>query len=458
MTGRWRLAADVWRAGRADPRALAERRRVRLDALVAHARRHSRFYAERYASLGPGPVPLERLPVVTKAELMARFDDWVTDPQVTRRGVAEFAADPEHVGREYLGRYLVLTTSGTTGIPALFLQDRPALDVLEALTLVRVAPGMMAPRTVVAVLRGGGRAAAVWATGRPYGGASLLRRQIHRRPSRAKRLRLFSALDPVEELVAGLTAFRPAMLSGYATVLAVLAREQREGRLDIHPALVNNGGETLTPDTRRLIESAFGARVSDGYGASEMIMIAYDCGHGSKHVHADWAILEPVDADLRPVAPGERSTTVLLTVLANRVQPVIRYDLGDAVVLRPDPCPCGSRLPAIDVVGRTNDVLHFAAPDGRDVAMAPLPLVTLVEAVPGVRSVQLVQTTPTAVEVRLDTLPGHDRTQVGDDASARLHAHLTRHGLAAVEVTPAEGHPERDPRSGKLRQVLVGQR
>lgn len=453
--GPWRLAADVWRAGRAGPDGLARRQRERLDALVDHARRRSRLYGELYAPLGAGSPPLDELPVVTKAQLMARFDDWVTDPRVTRCGAEEFAADPAHVGREYLGRYLVLTTSGTTGTPALLLQDRPALDVLEALTVVRVAPRMMDPRTLAAVVRGGGRAAAVWATGRPYGGVSLLQRQIHRRPSRARRLRVFSALAPVDELVAELNAFRPAMLSGYATVLAILAREQHEGRLAIRPALINNGGETLTPQARRLVESAFGARVSNGYGASEMIMIAYDCGHGSMHVHADWAILEPVDADRRPVAPGEPSATVLLTVLANRVQPVIRYDLGDSVVLRPDPCPCGSRLPAIDVVGRTNDVLHFAAVGGRDVALAPLPLVTLVEAVPGVRSVQLVQTSPESIEVRLDVLPGADRARVEHRVHQRLHEHLVRHGLAGVRTTDGATGPERDPRSAKLRQVLV---
>jgi hypothetical protein len=48
-----------------------------------------------------------------------------------------------------------------------------------------------------------------------------------------------------------------------------------------------------------------------------------------------------------------------MTDLANQVQPIIRYDQGDSVPLRPDAYPCGSTLPAIRVVGRTNDTLSF---------------------------------------------------------------------------------------------------
>ena len=59
---------------------------------------------------------------------------------------------------------------------------------------------------------------------------------------------------------------------------------------------------------------------------------------GSMHLNADWVILEPVDRAYRPVPPGVMSHTVLLTNLANRVQPIIRYDLGDSVVIEPDPC------------------------------------------------------------------------------------------------------------------------
>ena len=87
-----RLSAVQWeRWAGAD--VIARARATRLAELVRHAREHSRFYAERYGGLPEAP-PLEALPVVTKHDLMSRFDDWVTDPEVTRERVAAFLADP----------------------------------------------------------------------------------------------------------------------------------------------------------------------------------------------------------------------------------------------------------------------------------------------------------------------------------------------------------------------------
>jgi phenylacetate-CoA ligase len=81
------VAWDAWLAARGGPAAIARRQQARLKALVEHARRASRFYADHYRAVPYGPIRLEeldRLPAVTKPELMARFDDWVTDPDVTR--------------------------------------------------------------------------------------------------------------------------------------------------------------------------------------------------------------------------------------------------------------------------------------------------------------------------------------------------------------------------------------
>ena len=144
--------------------------------------------------------------------------------------------------------------------------------------------------------------------------------------------------------------------------------------------------------------------------------IAYGCTEGWLHVNADWVLLEPVDDAYRPVPPGEPSHTVLLTNLANRVQPVIRYDLGDSVMAKPEPCACGSPLPAILVEGRRDDVVSLRAPDGSVVRLLPLALTTVVEeAAPGHRF-QIVQTAADRLMLRLDT---SQRRAIGRRRGAR---------------------------------------
>jgi hypothetical protein len=72
-----RVAWDAWRATRGGLTGIPARQ-ARLEALVRHARQASRFYAEHYRAVPPGPIGPEAfysLPPVTKPELMARFDD-----------------------------------------------------------------------------------------------------------------------------------------------------------------------------------------------------------------------------------------------------------------------------------------------------------------------------------------------------------------------------------------------
>src|SRR5207248_4898353 len=134
--------------------------------------------------------------------------------------------------------------------------------------------------------------------------------------------------------------YNPASVAGFLSVLLLLAEEQEAGRLHIHPSMLIPGGETATPEAVERIERAFGAKVRPSYACTECTYLSFSCKHGWYHVNSDWAVVEPVDADHRPVPPGEPSHTVLISNLANRVQPILRYDLGDSVVLRPDPCPC----------------------------------------------------------------------------------------------------------------------
>ena len=62
---------------------------------------------------------------------------------MTRVQIEAFLADPGNVGRDFLGRYVVCTTSGATGIPAILLHDHTALVVYNVLGYARSLPALL---------------------------------------------------------------------------------------------------------------------------------------------------------------------------------------------------------------------------------------------------------------------------------------------------------------------------
>lgn len=446
------MLLDAHRARKHGLTEISRRQRLRLTELAAHARAKSPYYHELYRGLPERVEDPTLLPVTSKKDLMARFDDWTTDREATVEKVRAFVAEPDLIGERFLGKYLVTTTSGTTGTRGIFLMDDRAVAVRNAL-LALAAFGRLGVGGLAKVLAGGGRTAAVIATGGHFAGLAGARGSLRGGRLRGKAIRVFSVHTPLPEMVARLNRFRPAVLTGYASTILLLAGEQQAGRLHIAPALVMPAAEGLAAGEYDRISAVFGAKVLDTYAASECLHVAHGCAHGWLHVNSDWAVLEPVDADHRPTPPGEQSHTVLLTNLANRVQPIIRYDLGDGVLQRPDPCPCGSALPAIRVRGRAADVLVFPASSGERIAMAPLAFGSLVDRVSGVELFQIVQTTPTSLRVRLRTAGSADPEGVWRAVRAEITGLLAGHGFGHVTVERAGEPPEQSP-GGKYRAIV----
>ncbi len=449
---RRRLARDARLAVREGPKGIARRQRSRLAELVAYARAKSPYYRDLYRQL---PEQVDRsalLPVVDKSRLMARFDDWVTDREVTRTKVETFVADPGLVGHRFLDKYLVATSSGTSGVPGLFLLDERSTRMETALS--SRAATMMSVADTVRMLARGGRTAIVTAPGGHfYTVAATARFQLdHHRLGR--RMRVFSIRKPLPELVDDLNRFDPAVLSGFLGMLTVLATEQEAGRLHIRPALIIPGGETLSTDVARRLGSAFGAGVRAAYAATECSFLAIGCAHGWYHVNSDWALLEPVDADHRPTPPGELSLTGLLSNLANHVQPILRYDLGDSIVLRPDPCPCGNLLPAVQVQGRAADLLTFASAQGESVTMSPMLFGTMLDRIPGIGQFQLVQTAPRTLRVRLRTAAAADPEHAWQTVRDEITHLLTEYEVADITVERAAEPPQPEP-GGKFRRIVA---
>ena len=450
LTTWWPAIWQLWWGRMAGIDAVREAARGRLGELVRHARAHSPLYRDACGGL-PQDVQLGQLPVMTKHALMARFDDWVTDRSIRRDEVDRFLSDRAHVGERFLGRYIVWKSSGTTGVPGIYVQDDLALEVYDALLAVQMSSGRVAAHCFAGMVKGG-RAALVAATGDHFASIASWERAVRAAPGLAARG--FSIMEPLDHLVDRLNAFAPAYLASYPTMLMVLADERRAGRLQIDPGVVWSGGEYLAPAAHADLERAFGCPVINEYGASECMSIAFGCSAGWLHVNADWVIVEPVEADHSPTPPGRASHSVLITNLANRVQPVIRYDLGDAVTASPEPCRCGNPLPAIRVEGRREDVLSFIARDGTSRRLIPLALTTVVEETADVHRFQIVQQRADALALRFDIDDPQRRSAAFAAAASGLRHYLAAQGLPDVAIELDTCPPMPDPKSGKLRQVL----
>jgi phenylacetate-coenzyme A ligase PaaK-like adenylate-forming protein len=424
---------------------------------LTHARERSRFYRHLYHGL-PAPLTIQGLadlPPVTKPELMASFDDWVTDPGITRDRLEAFITDRSGLGVPYLDEYFVCTSSGTSGHPGIFVYDRTSIHVWRAMVLARIDLNWLTAGEWLRLAARRFRWAALLGTGGHFAGAGWIEFERRRSRWRSRSYRLFSVQRPLTELTAALDEFDPAILTAYPSALRLLAEEQSAGRLHLRPVILETAGESSSPEARASMATVFGVTVHDAYAASECAWLAFGCDRGWLHVNSDWAVLEPVDADFSPTAPGEPSHTVLVTNLANHVQPIIRYDLGDSVLSRPDPCPCGSPLPAIRVVGRSDDVLRLTGSAGNAVSILPLAIGSVVEETPAVHRSQLIQTGPAAISLRLEPRPGADVEQMWLEATTNLRTYLTDQGLGNVSILRDTQPPRPSPVSGKFRQVIA---
>ena len=357
-----------------------------------------------------------------------------------------------NIGQPFAGRFIVWESSGSSGEPGLFVQDGAAMAVYDALEGLR-RPPLQPLRRWLDPWCLAERIAFVGATSGHFASTVTLRRLERLQPGFAQRACAHDFLQPLPALVAALNAQSPSVLATYPSAALLLAGEARAGRLRVTLAEVWTGGETLGPAARAEIQ-AFGCPLANSYGASEFLALASECAHGALHLNADWVLLEPVDAQGRPVPPGTCGEKVWLTNLANHVQPLIRYELGDRVTLQAEPCACGSPLPVISVQGRSDDVLELRGARDERVRLLPLALTTILEEHGRVFDFQLVQTGTAAL--RLDLGAVHDAAATAAAREA-LRAWLGAQGLAAVRVSTRRVETWHSGRSGKRRRVVAAE-
>jgi len=422
-----------------EDRSAAANRRLR--DLVEYVKVRSPYFRTAYGNI-PSGYTLTDLPVTTKSDLLARYDDWVTDPEVTESGVREYLGRLADTTELYLGRYTVLTTSGSSGAPMPMVRDDYHNKIHGALLSQRLLKDVSQdPLTT--------RAATVIATdGQVSSYSSALRTKRQLGPY-ADNFLILSIITPTAEIVDALNDFQPDLLTGYPSILMILAAEQAAGRLAISPSNIGSSAEKLPLSAYHTLRNTFGCPVLNNYCSTEGGEIAMSCPEGNLHVNDDWLLLEPVDDQLQPVPSGEWSSGVLITDLANYVQPIIRYHVDDCVRIENQPCACGSTLPTLEISGRMGDTISL---NGVQVGFPVFASVFL--GVEGLVSWQVVQTSDKSIEIRLVAGPGVDRSNVGSHVCEIVRRALQSFGCGEVEVTASDAPFIRNPRGGKTPYVV----
>jgi phenylacetate-CoA ligase len=162
----------------------------------------------------------------------------------------------------------------------------------------------------------------------------------------------------VHELVKEIGKNKPYIVDGYAESLDYLTKVASSKTVGSSPRIpaIMSSAQTLTSQTRSILENFFDAKVYDKYGSREFSGIAYQCGFGPWfHVMSDSYIVEILVDGSAPAGPGQVGE-VVVTDLNNRLFPMIRYRIGDlATAIDPnEQCECGRKMPKIgNIVGRT---------------------------------------------------------------------------------------------------------
>lgn len=317
----------------------------KLRAFIAHAYANSPYWREVFAACGltasdvQTPEDLAQLPILEKETVRAHIDRMAS--------------------AAYAGRHaptVAVHTSGTTGKALhLRLTDECWQRDYAFRDQHRSWSGASPADQVVTF------------AGHPVVPSEFLR-PPYWRYNAAERQLIFSSqhLGPATapDYAREIRRFRPRLIDGYPSAIYVFAVYLLDaGIRDIRPRAVYTHSETLLDHQRAVIENAMGCKVYNWYGNTEMVGNIVECERGSLHVRQEHSVLEILTLEGKPARPGDVAELVG-TGFGNYATPLIRYRLGDTVLMGDAECTCGRAGPFVQsVMGRVDDVV--VTPDGR---------------------------------------------------------------------------------------------
>lgn len=322
-----------------DPSELSSLQRRKLGNLLREIGTTNAFYQQKLKGLSFDPErdDLSKLPFTTRQEIEA---DQVAHPP--------YGTNLTYPVEQYR-RYH--QTSGTGGRPVRWLDDRASWDWFRSCWELILHAAGVTPKDRLMFPFSFGPFIGFWAA---FEGADSMGCLCLPAGGMSTTARLKMLMDNEADFV--------LCTPTYALRMAETASE--EG-IDLAATCVRGvivAGEPggSVPGVRDRIESAWGARVFDHCGMTEMGSVGYECqpSPGGLHIIESEFIAEVIDP-MTGVATREGETGELVLTNLGRVgSPLIRYRTGDLVKLARGECACGSCFARLDggILGRVDDM------------------------------------------------------------------------------------------------------
>ena len=182
------------------------------------------------------------------------------------------------------------------------------------------------------------------------------------------------------QLLDELEKIQPHYLYTNGLMLRLMATEQlRKPRHIKHLKEVWSVSDLIESTTRSLINEAFGVRVIDRYSTEEFCVIALQCPVDDHlHVIAPRFVVEVLDEDGVEVEIGKPGRAII-TSLTSKIQPLLRYEIGDILVLG-SKCRGGYTWPIIEkILGRNRQTFKTKEGEEKFVTLVGSPLLEIRE-------------------------------------------------------------------------------
>lgn len=303
----------------------------RLRSLVSYLKANSSYYRKLNTAL------FFEWPIINKQILMAQFNEFNTK-NIDRDRAFEVAslAESDRTVRSEINGVTIGLSSGTSAVRGLVMASRFERAVWAGIILAKCLPHSILKKQKIALF--------LRANSEIYGDVN----------SKTIEFRYYALNESTEENITSLGIYRPDVLVSPPSMLRLVADAQSQGRIKLNPLKIISVAEVLDPIDERYIESVFQMKLHQIYQCTEGFL-ASTCEFGTLHLNEDYLMVDKhfIDDEKQKFMP-------ILTDTLRTTQPIVKYEQNDILTLKKDPCPCLSKLTALECIeGRTEDIFYL---------------------------------------------------------------------------------------------------